>query len=316
MRYLVTLKPLQPYLFGGDTTFGTFGDDKNSSYLVHSREFPQQSAILGMVKKEIMIQSGVLTRKVRGEWVDKHQKSEANTLVGDKKFDIFSNKLQNFGAIKSLEPIFLIKDNKKYIKRVDINSYTYKDGLLQGYNEKDIYDNFVEINSDDTLLSDDIFDAIEQIGNSKFDKKDSLFKKTSYKLKNDFKFAFYMECDYELSNSIVTLGADKSSFKLEITKDNSTLNYNDKNGYLTLLSDSYITIPLKENCDFAITSEISYKQLTNSFQKNKRTFSKSDKIYLYEKGSVILNPSQKLLENIDNKNCQQIGYNNYTYKGQ
>jgi len=316
MRYLVTLKPLQSYLFGGDTTFGTFGDEKNSSYLVHSRKFPQQSAILGMLKKEIMIQSGTLTRKVRGEWVDKHQKSEATALVGEEKFDIFTNEMQNFGAIKSLEPIILIQKDKRYIKKVDIDSYTYKDGLLQGYDaKKDIYDNFVEINSNKTLASSDIFEPIEQIGNSKFDEQDSLFKKTSYRLKDDFRFAFYLECDYELKNSIVTLGADKSSFKLEVKEENSTVNYYDKNGYLTLLSDSYITLPLKEHCDFAITSEISYKQLTNSFQKNKRTFSKSDKVYLYEKGSVILNPSQKLLENLNNKNCQQIGYNNYTYKG-
>lgn len=316
MRYLITLKPLQPYLFGGDTTFGTFGDEKYSSYLVHSRKFPQQSAILGMLKKEIMTQSGTLTKKVRGEWVDKHQKSEATTLVGDEKFNIFSNEMQNFGAIKSLEPIFLIQKDKRYIKKVDIDRYTYKDGLLQGYDaKKDIYDNFVEIKSNETLSSDDIFEAVEQIGNSKFDKKDSLFKKTSYKLKDDFRFAFYLECDYELSNSIVALGADRSSFKLEVKEENSRLNYNDQNGYLTLLSDSYITLSLKENCDFAITSEINYKQLTNNFQKNKRTFSKSKKAYLYEKGSVILNPSDKLLENLNNKNCQQIGYNKYTYKG-
>lgn len=317
MKYLVTLKPLQPYLFGGNTTFGTFGDDENSSYLVHSRKFPQQSAILGMIKKELMIQAGVLTKKVRGEWVDNQVKNKAADLVGGEKFDIFSNKLQNFGAIKSLEPIFLIQNGKKYIKKVDIDSYEYKDGLLKNYDaKKDIYDNFVEINSNQTLKSEDIFEDIEQIGNSKFDKKDSLFKKTSYILKDDFKFAFYFECTYELSNSLVHLGADKSAFKLEIKEDNSSLDYEDKNNYLTLLSDSYITIPLKENCDFAITSEISYKQLTNSFNKNKKTFSKGAKVYLYEKGSVIINPSEALLDNINNKNLQQIGYNKYTLKGQ
>ena len=34
-----------------------------------------------MLKKEIMTQSGVLTRKVRGEWVDKHNKDKAKELV-------------------------------------------------------------------------------------------------------------------------------------------------------------------------------------------------------------------------------------------
>ena len=77
MNYKVTLTPLEPYLFGGDNTFGKIGDKENGTYLVKSRQFPQQSAILGMLKKEIMTQSGVLTRKVRGEWVDKHNKDKA-----------------------------------------------------------------------------------------------------------------------------------------------------------------------------------------------------------------------------------------------
>jgi len=317
VRYLVTLTPLEPFLFGGDNTFGKLGSDTEGTYLVKSRHFPQQSAILGMLKKEIMIQSGVLTRKVRGEWVDRDNKQEAKHLVGDEKFDITASKPQNFGAIKSLEPIFLLQGKKRYIKKVAIANCNYKGGLLQGYNPKEnIYDNFIEIGSEEACSSTAIFQAVEQIGNKKGAEEDSLFKKTSYKLEDGFQFAFYMESDYPLQNSIVHLGADRSSFKLEVKEDNSTLSYHDKNGYLTLLSDSYITLPLKENCDFAITSEISYKQLTNSFQKNRRTFSKSDKVYLYEKGSVILNPTDKLLENLNNKNCQQIGYNKYTYKGQ
>jgi len=316
-KYLVTLKPLEPFLFGGDTTFGTFGDDKNSSYLVHSRKFPQQSAILGMLKKEIMTQAGVLTKKVRGEWVDGKNKSEAKSLVGNQKFNIFSDTLQDFGSIKKISPIFLIRNNERFIKKVDIDNYPYNDGKLENFNGKiDIYDNYLSLDSSDTKKANDIFKQIEQIGNSKQDKKDSLFKKTSYKLLDDFKFAFYLECGYNLKDSIVYLGADRSGFKLEVKEDNRSLNYEDKNGYLTLLSDSYITIDLKDNCDFAITSELSYKQLTNSFNGNKREFSKSDKIYLYEKGSVVINPSSKLIDNLNNKNLQQIGYNKYTQKGQ
>jgi len=324
MRYLITLTPLEPFLFGGDNTFGKLGSETEGTYLVKSRQFPQQSAILGMLKKEIMTQSGVLTRKVRGEWVDKQNKQEASNLVGTDKFDIFATSAQNFGAIKSLEPIFLIQDEKRYIKKVDSDSYEFKDGVLKDYDpKKDIYDNFVEINSSQKLSSGDIFKDIEQIGNKKEPnendpkKENALFKKTSYMLKDNFKFAFYLECDYKLENSIVTLGADRSSFKLEVKEDNSSLDYQDKNGYLTLLGDSFITVPLKENCEFAITSEISYQGLKNkkhAYKQNK--FEKTAKVFLYEKGSVILNPSDKLLENLNNKNCQQIGYNNYTYKGQ
>src|SRR3990167_11367298 len=334
MRYIVTLTPLEPFLFGGDNTFGKLQSDKEKkegkeegTYLVKSRYFPQQSAVLGMLKKEIMTQSGVLTRKVRGEWVDDKKKNEAKDLVGDTKFDITSKIVQNFGNIKTISPIFLLnKENERYIKKVDIDSYKFENGLLEGYKQKiDIYDNFISLDMGKKLSSGDIFKPVEEIGNKKGGGDNSLFKKTSYKLLKDFKFAFYLECEYRLNSSVISLGADGSKFKMSIKEDDSTLNYIDNNGYLTLLSDSYITVPLKDNCTFAITSEISYQNLIgkkgvqkskftdkNNFAKN----GKSDKIYLYEKGSVIIGANQKLIDNLNNANLQQIGYNTYTYQGE
>lgn len=314
MRYLVTLTPLEPFLFGGDNTFGKVGDKENGTYLVKSRKFPQQTAVLGILRKEIMTQSKVLSRKIRGEWVDKHKKKEASDLVGTDKFDMKSNSLQNFGAINKLSPIFLIQNKTTFIKKVAIDKYQYKDGLLDGYNPKtDIYDNFISLDDTQTKNSDDIFKEVEQTGNKTGGAENSLFKKTSYLLKDDFKFAFYLDSDYELNNSIVSMGADGSSFKLEVSKTDDRLYYEDKNNYLTLLSDSYITLSIKKHCDFAITSEINFRSLQNQkhvTQKNE--FKKSETIYLYEKGSVFINPSDELLENLNNKNCQKIGYNIYT----
>lgn len=316
MRYLITLTPLEPFLFGGENTFGKLGDKEQGTYLVKSREFPQQSAILGMLKKEMMIQSGLLTRKVRGEWVDKYNKAKAIDLVGSEKFDMSAQMKQNFGAIKTIEPLFLMQKDEKYIKKVDSDSYLYNNGKLENYNPKiDIYNNFVEIKSHKKLKSEDIFIAVEQTGNKTGGEDNSLFKKTSYLLKNGFVFAFYFESDFALKDSIVSLGADGSSFKLQASKSDETLKYYDKNGYLTLLSDAYITLPIKEHCTFAITSEISFRNLRNKKHVSKHSaFEKSETYYLYEKGSVFLEPSDELIENLNNKNCQQIGYNIYTYE--
>lgn len=318
MKYLITLKPLEPFLFGGDNTFGKIGDKENGTYLVKSRHFPQQSAILGMLKKEIMTQSGILSRKLRGEWVDKHHWQKANELVGCEKFDITEQTKQNFGIIKKLSPVFLYNNTEKFIKKVDIDSYEYNNKLLKGYNpKKDIYDNFISLEKNTKLSSKDIFKPIEQTGNKTGGKENSLFKKTSYLLRDDFSFAFYLEVDFELSNSIISLGADGSRFKLEVQKSDDSLDYQDKNGYLTLLGDTYITLPIKEHCEFAIASEISFRSLQNKKHVTKESkFKKSNRVYLYEKGSVFIKPSQELLNNINNQNCQQIGYNNYTYKGQ
>jgi CRISPR-associated protein Cmr3 len=314
MNYLVTLTPIEPFLFGGDNTYGKVGDKEDGTYLVKSRQFPQQSALLGMLKREIMTQSGVLSRKVRGEWVDIQNKSRAEDLVGKEKFDIKSQTLQNFGSIKSLGSIFLTQNDTHYIKKVAIDSYEYKDGLMNNYTSKDnIYDNFISLDNAQTKTSKDIFKEIEQTGNKTGGEENSLFKKTSYLLKDNFKFAFFLECDYALKNSIVSLGADGSSFKLEVKPSNESLNYKDKNSYVTLLSDAYITLSIKENCEFAITSEVSFRNLQNLKHATQiNAFKKSYKVFLYEKGSIFINPSQELMQNLDNKNCQQIGYNNYS----
>lgn len=261
-----------------------------------------------------MTQNNLLTRQLKGEWVEPKNKQKAENLVGVEKFDIFSKSIQNFGKIKNISPMFFIKNDEIFIKKVDIDSFDFEDGVLKGYKTKiDIYDNFINIATNEKLTSDKIFKPIEKTANKKGGEENSLFKKTSYLLNDNFKFAFYLDCDCDLKNSIITLGADRSSFKMEVKEDNSTLNYEDKKAYLTLISDAYITLSLKDNCDFAITSEISYQNLQNqkhAFKHNE--FKKSDKVYLYEKGSVIINPSQALIDDLNNKNLQQIGYNIFT----
>lgn len=326
MRYIVTLTPLSPYLFGGDNTYGKIGDKENGTYITTSRLFPQQSAILGMIKKEIMIQGGALTRKIKGEWVDKQKKDLAQTLVGVEKFDIFKRNPQNFESIKSISPIFLQRDGKNIFKIANIQKFkVIKNGdnyLLENFTAKDdMFDNYEDTDKNQ-YKSEDIFISISQTLNQKEASESSLYKKTSYKLKDEFCFAFHLECDFELKNSIVTLGADRSSFKMEVKQVDEPLIFS--SNYLVLLSDSFITTPLKGNCDFAITSEISYRNLTQikGVQKDKQTdknsFSengKSKEVYLYEKGSVIIGAKQPLLDNLNNKNLQQIGYNIYTTQG-
>jgi hypothetical protein len=76
MKYKITLTPLEPYLFGGNTTFGKLLSDKEKketpelgTYLVKSRQFPQQIAILGMLRIVIMTKAILVCRIVRGVWV-------------------------------------------------------------------------------------------------------------------------------------------------------------------------------------------------------------------------------------------------------
>lgn len=316
MRYLVKLKPLEPFMFGGEQTFGTLGDKEQGNYLVKSRPFPQQSAILGMLKKELMTQAGLLTRKRRGEWVDKSKTIEAINLVGGEKFNMLSNEIQDFGIIDKIGPIFLQKGEKSYIKKANIDEFPYEDGKLKGFTGKvDIYDNFIELNGGSSLKFENIFQSVEQTGNKKGGEENSLFKKTSFILKDGFEFAFYLDLDSNqiLKKSMVTLGADRSMFKLSVEQSSEHLKHNDAKGYLTLLSDALINVNIKSNCDFAITSELSYRNLKSKKSiLRKSIFEKSETVYLYEKGSVFINPSELLLADLNQENLQQIGYNIYT----
>jgi len=329
VKYLIKLTPLKPFFFGGDTTFGKLGDKDKGTYLVKSRLFPQQTAILGMIRKEMLIQKGFLTTKINyGEWVDEKDKKNAKYFIGDTKFEF--NTKQDFGVLKNISPIFLLRGDKKFIKKVDIDSFKFildknKQPLLENYNPKeDIYDNFISIDNSKTFKTKDIFRAIEEIGIKKITKataeenekkNNSYFKKTSYTLKHNFKFAFFIESDFELEDAFITLGGEKSTFKMEVTQNNNSLEYKDKNGYLILLSDAYLDIDIKENCDFAITSEISFNYLQNKFQDNKIKFEKAKQtLFLYEKGSIFINPKGKLIDNLNNQNLQKIGLNQYSYK--
>jgi len=329
VRYKITLKPLQPFLFGGDNTYGKIGDKENGTYQTTSRCFPQQSAILGMLKKELMIQKGLLTRKIRGEWVDKQKTEEAKEFIGDEKFDICKQESQNFGVIKNISPIFLQKEQQIIIKVANLKKFPLQkveeNYLLKDFTAKDdMFDNYESLDGKKSYKNEDIFVPIAQTLNQKQASENSLYKKTSYLLKDGFSFGFFLECEYDLKNSIIALGADRSSFALEVEKSDETLEY--KSEHTILLSDSLINLPLQGNCHFAVTSEISYQNIIGKKssmtkkdepEKNKQNnpFKKSDKIYLYEKGSVIIGAKQSLIDNLNNSNLQQIGYNLYTTQG-
>jgi CRISPR-associated protein Cmr3 len=322
MRYLVKLKPLKPFFFGGDVTFGKLGDEESGTYLVHSRLFPQQSAVLGMLRKEILLQNGLLNIEIDkndiGEKIDKEKIDEVAKLIGERSFNIKSETIQDFGAIKKISPVFLIKNGKRFIKRANVAEYkngvlkVYKNGELKNYNPKnDIFDNFISIDDNESLKTDDIFKSVTQVGIKKIVNKennDAYYKRTAYLFNDNFQFAFYLDIDIKLKPSFVKLGADDSVFKMEIEESSDELDYQEKDDYLLLLSDAYITIPLKGNCEFAITKEISYQNLTTNI-KEKYKFKKSEKVYFYEKGSIIIKPEEKLLENMAKENLQKIGYN-------
>jgi len=318
MIKLITLKPLKPYFFGGEITFS---DD---SYIAYSRKLPQQTTILGMLRKTLLLQNHLLTRKRKGYWVDKENDTLAKKLVGNTSFDIEIN--FDLGVIKRISPLFLVKNGKKYFKKLNLDDFEYKDEILwnlkenRAFNPKDDYEELwgYFFSKDDGVRESKIFESVEQIGIQKESEKEGYYKKISYKLK-DFEFAFLVEFDEErleefkdftFKDDIVELGGERSAFKMKIADESEWLNYDEfeKNSFI---SDVYCELPLKEgNTDFAITRDISFGYLYTKRKGDRLVFIKKETIYIYEKGSVLFNPKDNLLNHINLfKNLQKIGMN-------
>lgn len=103
-KYLVKLKPLTPFFFGGENTFG----EGEVNYFAKSNYLPQQTTILGFLRYELLSQNGLIgTDPVSQKWAD---------LIGSQSFECVDNKFTaSFGAIKNISPVFIMDDNNSYI---------------------------------------------------------------------------------------------------------------------------------------------------------------------------------------------------------
>lgn len=227
-RYLVTLNPLGSFFFGGERTLGMDGDENN---IVRSMEFPQQTTILGMLRKELLIFAGIYKDDIfayKGEEVKKKDK-----LIGKDGFKFQEDKELSFGSIKSISPVFIkFKDeilintpmdhhqkeeDPKKEEEIKYEPLTFGLACTCNYGEGDIekkvflpsnFDNKKGINHDfinskgEIIKKSNIFTEENNIGiqidkqkGTSEDKK--LFRITRYKL-NNAKFIFVTEIDEDM----------------------------------------------------------------------------------------------------------------------
>jgi len=95
-KYLVTLKPLTPFFFGGENTFG----DGKINYFARSNYMPQQTTLLGMLRHELLIQNKLIgTDPKSNNW---------KSLIGENSFQKLNGEfVDDFGAIINISPLFL-----------------------------------------------------------------------------------------------------------------------------------------------------------------------------------------------------------------
>ena len=110
MQYKITLYPLERFFFGGDQTFGE-GDARN--YFASSTFFPQQSALLGMIRYQLLFQNDLLDNSGRVI----NTENRADDLIGKTGFS--TKKIErdsvNFGAIEGISPVFISTPDGNYL---------------------------------------------------------------------------------------------------------------------------------------------------------------------------------------------------------
>lgn len=112
-RYLITLKPIDKFFFGGDMTFAipeSKNDDKRkkdnrrfSSYIIKSMRFPQQTSLLGMLRFLLLRND---PECFDGTGIKATGTAKAETLIGPRSFCVSGSKGE-FGQIERLSPCFI-----------------------------------------------------------------------------------------------------------------------------------------------------------------------------------------------------------------
>lgn len=310
-RYLVRLTPIDAYFFGGEVTFG---DNKNQNYLVKSNYLPQQSALLGLMRYEILCQNDMLFGE--GKNVDKNK---VEKLIGAKGFDP-TQPAASYGIIKKISPVFIEKQEVFYTRMpldADITVSlknelkVYYNGIakplptLEGYDYKK-YNNYCywcSNNISNKINESDIFIETERIGIQKNKTDDAFFKQTLIRLKEGFNFAFTIDIEgvLEAKSAIVPLGGNQSRFKIEITECNKENKLNNfdlceyfkplaNDNRILLLGDAIIPDATRDKIDFiwgnCIENRYIVSKVADGHSWKKPT--KTNALYhLQSRGSVI-----------------------------
>lgn len=276
MVQLIKLKPLGKFFFGGNRTFA----DNRQSYYAHSEYFPQQTAILGMLRYEVLKLNNALNKSAK----------EKEEIIGT---DFDGTTKKEFGKIKGVSPVFILeneiiwlpvgKDHQFYKDKNDKKkevycSLQYESNLnkppISGFDHKEFSKMRLAPYADDTAngeMSKDydyFFQTVSTVGNKKnkeedvgrtkmglddaFYKDDKLiFKRDKLTYQSSLAFGVWVDCEDDLSKlSKVFLGRETAFEATSISVDTCLFDkinaqnetYTDAaNTKIVLLNNAYIT---------------------------------------------------------------------------
>ena len=350
----------------GDDERDSF-NSQYASYIIKSEKFPQQTSLLGMLRFLLLRKSDYFDcqhNKIKSECKDDVGKLIGKTSFMKGKTGGYGkiNRIGPCFLMKNGKPICLLpKDfgskEKGGIKRIVLNNKTSK------YNDREIViteilrypteseasegkqeENWTAKDGLKTLYWDGenyyeeeiLFIKDQRIGiNRDIDtgktQDNALFKQISYRLAEGCCFAFYADIDMdvkEYNGEIVSLGADSSQFKIEITdKDIPQVKLPEdfqpelegEIGRVVLESPAYISDDTLKKACFSITGTIPFKFMettieTDDYSRLGKKIFHSKRYELYQTGSVFYFLTEKEMKDFisaieGQRDFYDIGYN-------
>ncbi len=237
-KYAVILKPLSSYVFGTERQFGEKRNNEN--YIVDSLKKPQQTTVLGCIRKEIIKQHNILT--FRPDWnYSENEKKLIREKIGKESFDMSRKAPQSFGIIQKISPIFLYKTDKdidedfkmtqenqmskklymkmpkdhnlieqdkienKYVpfeKSQKINSNLGEIRYFTNYDaKKGLSSDYISFDAKDIIKSYELFTVDKSIGINVNQEEDALFKMMKVRLNKHFSFIFTVQIEDKKNES-------------------------------------------------------------------------------------------------------------------
>lgn len=335
-KYIVRLTPVGSYFFGGETTFG---DGKNQNYLVRSCILPQVSAVLGVLRYEILRRNNLLET---GAENDAEKKEKWPEYIG-KPFNIEAP-AASYGQIREISPIFMERKSDGVLvtpcpadlgydvtfgndEKVSYFGEKIPQPLItkQGTNtfcDFKHYDNWKKwIGTDGkTIDADKIFINDERVGINKLDgssdRDKAYFEQTQIRLSDGYHFCFSVTTSEKLDEKpvFVQMGGNRSTFKMEL--ESADVDFVEKfrellhrDGRLLLLGDAWIKSKERENLDFIWGERIVNRYISNIHKWNGNR-SETMLYHLLGRGSVIYANDKRLTELKKNDdNLSKVGLN-------
>lgn|GEM_PF-4208983 len=289
-EYLIELTPCDMFFFGTENRYRPKNSKADNlpfvaDYFQRSMRFPQQTTILGTLRYLVLQENGQIPIT---------DEAKAKRLIGPNGFRVNEGTAQNYGAIQSLGPVFLRKDDKLYMPAPlhlfkNDNGHQFGEpkiveGLttnqpgqfiyFEDYDEKKgLSDVLVNIeNMAETLEYENVYVEVEKVGIMIKQREDAYYKQISYKFKpaDHVSFVLKVTWDDDLwkpdvgKTYYVALGAEKHVFRLKFVPYQKAVEPRVPEGMgstvrtVILISDAYIE---ENTADFSVVKQRPFRYI-------------------------------------------------------